>query len=59
VNGDVIMLTKNELLASLASRDAFILAIVRVQAGYAQMRFAAKRRSATLKSVRVTASATM
>jgi len=53
------MLTKNELLASLASRDAFILAIVRVQAGYAQMRFAAKRRSATLKSVRVTASATM
>jgi hypothetical protein len=36
VDGDVIMLTKNELLASLNSPDAFILAIVRVEAGYAQ-----------------------
>ena len=33
VDGDVIMLTKNELLASLNSPDAFILAIVQVQAG--------------------------
>ena len=31
------MLTKNELLASLNSPDAFILAIVRVQAGFAHM----------------------
>ena len=37
VDGDVIMLTKNELLASLNSPDAFILAIVRVQAGFAHM----------------------
>jgi len=29
------MLTKNELLASLNSPDAFILAIVRVHAGFA------------------------
>ena len=35
VDGDVIMLTKNELLASLNSPDAFILAIVRVEAGFA------------------------
>ena len=35
IDGDVIMLTKNELLASLNSPDAFILAIVRVQAGVA------------------------
>ncbi len=35
VDGDVVMLTKNELLASLNSPDAFILAIVRVEAGFA------------------------
>lgn len=34
VDGDVVMLTKNELLASLNSPDAFILAIVQVSAGY-------------------------
>jgi superfamily II DNA or RNA helicase len=35
VDGDVIMLTKNELLASLNSPEAFILAIVQVKAGFA------------------------
>ena len=35
VDGDTIILTKNELLASLNSPDAFILAIVRVSAGFA------------------------
>ena len=33
VDGDVIMLTKNELLASLNSPDAFVLAIVQVDGG--------------------------
>jgi len=33
--GDVVMLTKNELLAALNSPDRFILAIVRVGAGFA------------------------
>jgi SNF2 family DNA or RNA helicase len=37
VDGDVVMLSKNELLASLNSPDAFILAIVRVHAGFAHM----------------------
>jgi hypothetical protein len=36
VDGDLIMLTKNELLASLNSPDAFILAIVQVDAGFAR-----------------------
>jgi hypothetical protein len=36
VDGDVIMLTKNELLASLNSPEAFILAIVQVEAGFAR-----------------------
>jgi hypothetical protein len=36
VDGDVIMLTKNELLASLNSPDSFILAIVQVEAGFAR-----------------------
>ena len=36
VDGDVIMLTKNELLASLNSPEAFILAIVLVEAGFAR-----------------------
>ena len=35
IDGDVIMLTKNELLAALNAPDAFILAIVRVHAGFA------------------------
>jgi SNF2 family DNA or RNA helicase len=35
-NGDAIMLTKNELLASLNSPDAFILAIVRIETGFVQ-----------------------
>ena len=35
MDGDIVMLTKNELLASLNSPDAFILAIVRVHAGFA------------------------
>jgi hypothetical protein len=35
VDGDVIMLTKNELLAALNAPDAFILAIVQVDAGFA------------------------
>jgi superfamily II DNA or RNA helicase len=35
-DGDVIMLTKNELLASLNSPDAFILAIVQIDAGFAR-----------------------
>ena len=34
IDGDVIMLTKNELLAALNVAEAFILAIVRVQAGF-------------------------
>jgi hypothetical protein len=36
VDGDVIMLTKNELLAALNAPDAFILAIVQVEAGFAR-----------------------
>lgn len=36
VDGNVIMITKNELLASLNSPDAFILAIVQVEAGFAR-----------------------
>ena len=36
VDGDVIMLTKNELLASLNSPEAFILAIVLIEAGFAR-----------------------
>ncbi len=36
VDGDVVMLTKNELLASLNSPDAFVLAIVQVEAGFAR-----------------------
>ena len=35
IDGDVVMLTKNELLAALNVADAFILAIVRVQSGFA------------------------
>lgn len=35
VGGDVIMLTKNELLAALNAPEAFILAIVRVNSGFA------------------------
>lgn len=34
--GEAIMLTKNELLASLNSPEAFILAIVQVEAGFAR-----------------------
>ena len=34
--GRDVILTKNELLASLNAADAFILAIVRVEAGFAQ-----------------------
>ena len=36
VDGDVVMLTKNELLASLNSPEAFILAIVQIEAGLAR-----------------------
>lgn len=36
VDGDVIMLTKNELLASLNSPEAFVLAIVQVEASFAR-----------------------
>ena len=36
VDGDVIIITKNELLASLNSPDAFILAIVQIEAGFAR-----------------------
>ncbi|MFM9859053.1 helicase-related protein [Pseudoxanthobacter sp. M-2] len=36
VGGDVVMLTKNELLAALNSPDAFILAIVVVEEAFAQ-----------------------
>lgn len=35
-DGAVVILTKNELLASLNSPDAFILAIVQVEAGFAR-----------------------
>jgi hypothetical protein len=35
INGDVVMLTKNELLAALNAQEAFILAIVQVQSGFA------------------------
>jgi hypothetical protein len=36
IDGDVIMMTKNELLASLNSPEAFVLAIVQVEAGFAR-----------------------
>jgi hypothetical protein len=35
-DADVIMLTKNELLAALNAPDAFILAIVQVEGGFAR-----------------------
>ena len=34
--GRDVILTKNEILASLNAADAFILAVVRVEAGFAQ-----------------------
>ena len=35
VDGDLVVLTQNELLPALNSPDAFILAIVRVASGFA------------------------
>jgi hypothetical protein len=34
--GEIVMLSKNELLAALNAADAFILAIVRIEAGFAR-----------------------